>query len=227
MEKFLLAVLTLPGMFAGEADRLAALLEAGVDRLHLRKPAAEPAELEGLLRRLAPRWSERLVLHGGRELALRYGIRNVHGSVDYRDGRGRSGGGPFLGRPAGADSGELLAGGPLGVGDDPDGLTFSTSVHNWEEFGWLPEGLAYSFISPLFDSISKTGYRANKGLLNRPAGGPAGRCLPVGLGGVNAETLEEMVRFGWKGAAVLGWIWEEPRLAVGRFEQLKKIADES
>jgi thiamine-phosphate pyrophosphorylase len=90
MEKFLLVVLTLPGMFAGEADRLAALLEAGVDRLHLRKPAADPAELEGLLRRLAPRWSERLVLHGGVELALRYGIRHVHGSVDYREGWGRT-----------------------------------------------------------------------------------------------------------------------------------------
>jgi thiamine monophosphate synthase len=207
MEKFLLVVLTLPGMFAGEADRLAALLEAGADRLHLRKPAADPAALEVLLRRLAPRWSERLVMHGGRELALRYGIRNVHGSVDYREGRGRSGGGPFVG------------GG--------EGLTISTSVHNWEEFGWLPEGLAYAFISPLFDSISKAGYMANKGLLNRPSGGPAGRCLPVGLGGVNAETLEEMVRLGWKGAAALGWIWEEPRLAVGRFEQLKKIADGS
>ena len=207
MEKFLLAVLTLPGKFAGEADRLAALLEAGADRLHLRKPAADPAELEGLLRRLAPRWSERLVLHGSRELALRYGIRNVHGSVDFRDGRGRSGGGPFVG------------GG--------EGLTISTSVHNWEEFGWLPEGLAYTFVSPLFDSISKAGYMANKGLLNRPAGSPAGCCLPVGLGGVNAETLGEMVRLGWKGAAVLGWIWEEPRLAVVRFEQLKKVADGS
>jgi len=205
MDKFLLAVLTLPGMFAGEGDQLTALLEAGVDRLHLRKPAAEPAALEGLLRRLAPRWSERLVLHGGRELALRHGIRNVHGSVDYLDGRGRSGGGPFVG------------GG--------EGLTISTSVHNWEEFGWLPEGLAYAFISPLFDSISKAGYMANKELLNRPAGGPAGRCLPVGLGGVNAETLGEMVRLGWKGGAVLGWIWEEPRLAVGRFEQLKKVVD--
>ena len=202
MEKFLLAVLTLPGMFAGEADRLAALLEAGVDRLHLRKPGVDPGELEGLLRRLAPRWSERLVLHGGRELALRYGIPNVHGSVEYRDGRGRSGGGPFVG------AGERLV--------------ISTSVHSWEEFGLLPEGLAYAFISPLFDSISKTGYPGNAELLRMSRPGP---CLPVGLGGVNAETLGEMVQLGWKGAAVLGWIWEQPGLAVRRFEQLKKIID--
>jgi thiamine monophosphate synthase len=220
MEKFLLAVLTLPGMFAGEADQLEALMEAGLDLLHLRKPATDPAELEGLLRRLAPRWPERLVLHGGGEMALRYGIRHVHGSVEFRGGRGRSGGGPFVGRPAG---GGPLAGGSFDVGNDPGGLTISTSVHSWEEFGWLPEGLAYAFISPLFDSISKAGYMANEGLLTLPPGGTP--CLPVGLGGVNAVTLREMVRLGWKGAAVLGYIWEEPGLAVRRFEQLKKIID--
>jgi thiamine monophosphate synthase len=224
MEKFLLVVLTLPGMFAGEADQLEALMDAGVDRLHLRKPAADPAGLEGLLRRLAPRWSERLVLHGGGELALRYGIRHVHGSVEFRGGRGRSGGGPFVGGPPVVAGGEPLAGGPFGVGGgEPGGTTISTSVHSWEEFGCLPEGLAYAFISPLFDSISKVGYMANEALLTLPLGGTP--CLPVGLGGVNVETLGEMVKMGWKGAAVLGWIWEEPRLAVRRFEQLKKVAD--
>lgn len=200
MENFILAVLTLPGTFAGEADQLEGLLEAGVDRLHLRKPAAGPAELEGLLRRLAPRWSDRLVLHGGGELALRYGMQRVHGSVELRAGRGWSGGGPFVGGK---------------------GLVHSTSVHSWEEFGLLPGGLAYAFISPLFDSISKAGYMANSGLLSLPS--EELPCMPVGLGGVNADTLREMVRSGWKGAAVLGWIWEEPSLALRRFEQLKKI----
>jgi thiamine monophosphate synthase len=203
MASFVLAVLTLPDVFTGEAEQLEGLLEAGLGRLHLRKPAAEPVELEGLVRRLAPRWSERLVLHGGRELALRYGIPNVHGSVDLRDGRGRSGGGPF-------------------AGGGSDGLAVSTSVHSWEEFGLLPEGLAYAFISPLFDSISKAGYLANAELMRQPKPGP---CLPVGLGGVNAETLGEMVQLGWLGAAVLGWIWEEPRASVRRFEQLKKVID--
>jgi thiamine monophosphate synthase len=206
----MLAVLTLPGIFTGESDHLVGLLEAGVSRLHLRKPAAGARELEGLLRRLAPRWSERLVLHGDRELALRYGIPNVHGSVEYRGGRGCSGGGPFVGRPVAAAGGA-------------DRLTLSTSVHTWEEFGLLPDGLAYAFISPLFDSISKVGYMANAELLRKPQSEP---CLPVGLGGVNAETLRELIRLGWKGAAVLGWIWEEPRESVRRFEQLKKVIDE-
>jgi thiamine monophosphate synthase len=207
-EDFLIAVLTLPGSFAGEAECLGELLEAGVERLHLRKPGMEAVDLERLVERLAPRWAERLVLHGNTGLALRYGIGQVHGSVELVDGRGHSGGGPFVGKLL-----PVAAGGPA----------ISTSVHNWEEFGALPAGLAYAFISPLFDSISKKGYRANAGLLELPLEGLP--CRPMGLGGVWAENIGELVRRGWKRAAVLGWIWEEPGKAVWRYEQLKKKID--
>lgn len=202
MSNFLLAVLSLPGVFPGEAECMEALLAAGVGRLHLRKPAATDEELEALVRRLAPRWGEVLVLHGpqSRELALRYGVRNVHGAAKYRDSGGISGGGPMV---------------------DADGLHLSTSVHGWDEFRRLPAGLAYAFISPLFDSISKRGYRANAGLLDRPA--EELPCLAVGLGGVSEETIGSMLEQGWKGAAVLGWIWEEPKRAVERLAALQKI----
>lgn len=202
MSNFLIAVLSLPGVFPGEADCMEALLAAGVGRLHLRKPEAGEEELEALLRRLAPAWGERLVLHGprSRELALRYGVPNVHGAVVFKDGNGYSGGGPMV---------------------DADGLVLSTSVHDWEEFARLPAGLAYAFISPLFDSISKRGYMANAGLLKQPDRELP--CLPVGLGGVSGETIGVMLERGWKGAAVLGWIWENPRKAVKRLEELQKI----
>ena len=214
MTNFLLAVLSLPGVFAGEADCMEALLDAGVGRLHLRKPEATEQELEELCRRLAPRRAHRLVLHGprSRELALRYGVPNVHGAVAYRkpDGRPSQSG---AGGPA-----ERSGGGPVVEGD---GLVMSTSVHGWEEFAKLPAGLAYAFISPLFDSISKQGYRADERLLEQPGGELP--CLPVGLGGISAETIGFMLERGWKGAAVLGWIWEEPKLAVKRLEELQKI----
>src|SRR5260221_13845714 len=104
-EDFLLAVLTLPVVFGGEADLLEGLLEAGLGKLHVRKPRATADELGILLDRLSSRWASRLVLHGSRELALRYGISQVHGAVDYRDGSGRSGGGPFVGGTTSGGSG--------------------------------------------------------------------------------------------------------------------------
>lgn len=202
MSAFLLAVLSLPGVFDGEADRMEALLGAGVTRLHIRKPGASLEEVEALVSRLASRWADRLVLHGpqSRELALRYGVPNVHGAVAYQDGHGYSGGGPMV---------------------SGDGLAVSTSVHGWDEFYRLPDGLAYAFISPLFDSISKQGYRANAALLKQPLEGLP--CPAIGLGGVSGETIGLLLEHGWKGAAVLGWIWEEPKKAVDRLEQLQKI----
>ena len=97
------------------------------------------------------------------------------------------------------------------------------SKHSWGELGRLPVWVAYAFISPVFDSLSKPGYRANSRLLEMPEG--PFPCRPVGLGGVSADTIGMLVARGWRGAAVLGWIWKEPRQAVRRYEQLKKIVD--
>ena len=197
-DDFLIAVLTLPAPFDGEVELLEGLLEAGLPKLHIRRPGGD---VEGLLTRLAPRWASRLVLHGSVELAVECGIPQVHGKVGFRDGDGMSGGGPVVAFPG--------------------RVAVSTSVHSWEEFARLPEGLAYAFISPLFDSISKPGYGANPALLRQPAGPMP--CMPVALGGVGGDSLPELLRWGWKGAAVLGWIWDEPGEAVTRYEQLKKI----
>jgi thiamine-phosphate pyrophosphorylase len=219
---FLLTVITKPEIFPGEADYLEGLLEAGLTKLHLRKPGAGEKEKIALLERLAARWAGQLVWHGERELALSYGIPQVHGSVGLTGGKGKSGGGMPVETEdlAPTERGGLTAGsGRLGRL-----LAVSTSVHSWEEMKALPAGLAYAFISPLFDSISKPGYGGNRAVLEPPGGDYP--CLPVGLGGIGADTIGEMMRRGWKGAAVLGWIWEEPREAVRRYERLKKITDE-
>jgi len=222
--EFLLTVLTLPAAFDGEVELLEGLLEAGLPKLHIRRPGAP---VEELLSRLAGRWASRLVLHGSVETARQYGIPQVHGKVRFRDGSGLSGGGPVVEFP-GSVAGEQVAGGGRvagGAGPFVGGrVAVSTSVHSWEEFALLPEGLAYAFISPLFDSISKPGYEANPVLLCRP-GGPL-PCMPVALGGVGGDSLPELLRWGWEGAAVLGWIWDQPWEAVRRYEQLKKILNE-
>jgi thiamine monophosphate synthase len=197
-EDFLLAVITWPGDVPGEAGYLEGMLEAGLEKLHLRKPGGT---VEWLLERLAPRWAPKLVVHGSVGLASRYGVPQVHGAVERAgDGNGGRSGGGDAGRPA-----------------------VSTSVHSWEELKRLPAGLAYAFISPVFDSISKPGYKAAADLLTMPSGPLP--CRPVGMGGVSADTIGLMMSRGWTGAALLGWIWEEPREAVNRFVQIKKIVD--
>ena len=194
-KEFLIAVITSPVSWDGEAGCLEELLQAGVEKLHIRKQGEAREEL---LRRLAPHWSDRLVLHGGKEaiaMAMRYGIPQVHGHWAT----------PWFDKPA-----------PVGL---------SASTHSWEEVsGIAPGSLEYVFLSPLFDSISKPGYVAGAGLLKRPEG--VRPCRLVGLGGIDQHTIGQVMDHGWDGAAVLGYIWEKPEMALERFKKLKAMVEE-
>ncbi|HVV07124.1 MAG TPA: thiamine phosphate synthase [Puia sp.] len=182
---FLIAVITSPASWDGEADCLEELLQAGVEKLHIRKPGDAGEEL---LKRLAPAWSSKLVLHGEQEMALAYGVPQIHGHWF----------------------------------DDPISVGLSASTHSWEEVGQIMPGrLEYVFLSPLFDSISKPGYMAGAGLLKRPEG--VKPCKLIGLGGIDQHTIGQVMDHGWDGAAVLGYIWEKPEMAVQRFKTLKAI----
>jgi len=209
--EFLLAVITTPECWPGEAEVLEALLEAGVQKLHIRKPGGGE-ERELLLQRLAPRWASQLVLHGRQDiiqLAKRYEVPQVHAhwARPWEEGVGKIGEDVALARRHG------------------DGIRLSASLHSWEEVRTVTPGrLEYVFLSPLFDSISKPGYRGGEGLLQPPAGDSP--CGLIGLGGIDARTIGQVMDHGWDGAAVLGAIWEKRERAVERFEALKETINE-
>lgn len=203
MEKssFKLIVITQPVLFPGELTYVEALFKAGLQRLHFRKPGATEEEIGAFLQRLSPEWYPRLVLQGQPELARQLGIGRLHMSLE----------------PWREYSEKAAAAG-----------TLSTSLHSMEELETIESGdrkheLEYVYVSPLFDSISKKGYLANVGLL---AEVPAlkDRTIPViGLGGIGKDNIAIVKDHGWDGAALLGYIWDDPKLAVTRFEELQNI----
>jgi len=220
---FTLAIITAPAFFPGEAAYLEALLAAGLEKLHLRKPGADKAALENLLQKIDIRWHSQLVLHpwagtAGRpdermELAARYGIGQLHCSFKE------------LGEPEAAKMRPVVAetGNPDSRKMEP--IALSSSLHSWEEVREIRAGeLSYVFLSPVFDSNSKPGYAASPALRHRPP--RPYPCKVLGLGGIDKDRVGELVREGWDGAAVLGWIWAEPGAAVERYEQLKEIITE-
>lgn len=88
---------------------------------------------------------------------------------------------------------------------EPQGLLCSRSCHSVEEAARHPEA-PYRFLSPVFDSISKPGYRSafTPAALMR-ASLPAG---VVGLGGVTPRSFLPLARMGLSGGAMLGRVWE-------------------
>ena len=67
-----------PDLFEGEADMIIAMMERGLETLHLRKPDTADERIEELLRAIPPRLRNRIVLHSAFPLAERYGLRGIH-----------------------------------------------------------------------------------------------------------------------------------------------------
>ncbi len=191
-----LIVVTQPFFFAGEAARIEALFRAGLELLHLRKPASSAEECGALLEQLPPFCRGRIVTHDHFGLVARFGLRGVH-----LNGRN-----------------------PL----PPPGFAGqrSASCHSLEELaGRKREGFDYLFLSPVFDSLSKRGYRAafppEALAAAREAGVLDGQRV-VALGGIRPELLEQVAAWGFGGAAVLGYVWQgDP---VGRLRLLQEAA---
>ena len=186
-------ILITPRILKNEAETLAALCGAGVSVIHIRKPEASEPEIEELLKTLQALGADmsRLTIHYNEPLARKYGLGGVHLRIE-----------------------ELLA----GAGE---GLRRSCSAHGWTEAERAATDADYVFLSPLFDSISKPGYRsaidpaeAAERLRRRK-----GRI--VALGGIRPANIARVRRIGFDGAAVLGAAWSADEKAVNTERTLK------
>lgn len=154
-------LVTLPRVLKSEAETLAALCRAGAGPIHIRKPESSAAEVEGLLRDLCAAGADMdcFTLHYDEPLARRYGLGGVH------------------------LRGERIA---AGAGK---GLRRSCSTHGWDEVERYGPVADYVFLSPLFDSISKAGYRSAVSLEEARSRLPLSEGRVVALGGVCAENI--------------------------------------
>lgn len=86
----------------------------------------------------------------------------------------------------------------------------SRSCHSLDEVAAARDA-DYVFLSPVFDSISKSGYRAaftEAQLLEAGRRGLLGERV-VALGGIGPESLPRLVEYGFGGAALLGCVWRD------------------
>lgn len=178
----MIIVITRPDFFVGEAERITTLLTSGkADLIHIRKPQSNQYEVEHLLCELPAVLYPRLVLHDHHLLAQRYGLGGVH----------------------------LNSRNP----EPPTGWhgAVSISCHTFEELAEArKQSYAYMSLSPIFDSISKQGYRSafTKAQLEdaRIQGIIDHRVMA--LGGVTFDRINEITAMGFGGAMILGDAWK-------------------
>ena len=183
-----------PDLFEGEADMIIAMMERGLETLHLRKPDAADERIEELLRAIPPRLRNRIVLHSAFPLAERYGLRGIH-----------------------LNSRHPLP--PVGYRGQ-----ISRSCHSLEEVERCKGECDYVTLSPIFDSISKQGYTAGftpDELTEAASQGIIGERV-IALGGITPERMAAVRAWHFGGVALLGYLWQDPT-PEGVVARLKRI----
>lgn len=175
-------VITRPDFFTAEAERITELLLSGQASLvHIRKPGSTASETEALIRALPASLYDRLTLHDHFHLAVRYGLHGIH--LNRRNPQA----------PAGWHGAVSIS---------------CHSIAKLERCRRLP--YAYMSLSPIFDSISKKGYKAAfsaaeleearlQGIIDQRV---------MALGGVTFDKINEVKRMGFGGAMILGDAWK-------------------
>ncbi len=165
----------------GEAQLVNQLFQNGLDLFHIRKYGADEESLLKLTDQIDLKYHSKLVLHHDHEWGRSIGLKRFHYSEKDRLNWKQQG---WFGV-----SGEYV---------------YSTSVHGIEEYNALPDHFSYVFLSPVFDSISKSDYKGVKFDLEQRRNYKA---KLIGLGGIRQENIQEVIQMGFDGAALLGAIW--------------------
>lgn len=183
-------IITSPDPVKDEAVICNSLFAHGLELLHLRKPGATAEVYERFIRWIEPRYRQRIVIHEHYELAGQYRLHGIHLRSEMAQN--------YLQQ---AHYGSI-----------------SISCHSLEEIRHLPFQVDYCFLSPIFDSISKPGYR--RGFAVLPKLGDISTPV-IALGGITPVRTDRCRQAGFAGIASLGYIWEKPEEALLRFIRLK------
>lgn len=209
-----LIVITSPEFFLGEAFLLNTLLEHGVDSVHVRKPQSTRDSCKRLLdeviedcqqRGISPQLHlQHLVFHDHHDLCTEYHLQGIH--LNSRN--------PDI---------------PMDIlqANKSPGYhyTLSASCHSIQEVKERKNTTDYLFLSPIFDSISKDGYRATytKLELQTAAEGGIIDAKVIALGGITPARIEEIKALDFGGAALLGDIWRHKENLKEFVEILTKL----
>lgn len=200
-----LIILTPPDFFVEEDKIINSLFEEGLDLLHLRKPDSEPVYSERLLTLLPEEYHKQIVVHDHFYLKEEFNLKGIH----------------------------LNSRNPKAPEDYKGHL--SRSLHSLDELRHERKDYDYVFLSPIFDSISKSSYHAafdeatlkqahEEGLIDKNV---------MALGGITIDNMNKIREYGFGGVVILGDLWnrfnihstKDYKELINHFRRLRKAAD--
>jgi thiamine-phosphate pyrophosphorylase len=184
---FELIVISAPGTIPGEPKKITALFKAGLKVFHLRKPGISKSSLEQIILSIPSRYHPRIVIREHFQLLEKYNLRGIHLTERVRK---------------------------KGMAQRIKDKTFSASLHALTDAFLLRDQFDYVFISPVFDSISKSKLKQKfeleivRTFMNEYRRLPGKNAKIIALGGIHKKNVKSVRKAGFNGAAVLGSIWK-------------------
>jgi len=204
----MLILISPPTYQAKELDTLIKLFENGLSYFHLRKPNSKKNDLEQYIQNIPTQFWNRIVLHQHHELTSQFNLRGVHFTSFYRN--------HLKFEDWQKQCNEFKN----------KGFTISTSTHHFDEVKQVQAICDYVFVSPIFDSISKTGYLANKDLQKEIQHfEKSTTCKLIALGGITENNLQEALALSFDGIAVLGRVWSNKNDSLNAFKLIQHHYD--
>jgi len=190
----MIIVITPEDKVQNETEIINQLFQEGLNLLHIRKPFINAEEMTDFIQKIDSKFHSQLVLHSHYDLAENFNISRFHfREIDRQNGLFQS----FTDK------------------------IISTSVHDIETFNELSGNWEYSFISPVFPSISKKGYGENSNILNDIKKRDNPNVKLITLGGINEKNINEIFESEVDGVALLGAIWESDE-PLGVFKKCRQ-----
>ncbi len=190
-------VISTPGIIIEEGRIITRLFDEGMEYFHVRKPDLPLEAIAVILKNVPIKYHDRIAFHQHHEWAVKEGYSRIHLPEYIRLRTPEKSMEEYKARK----------------------LTISTSVHDMEKAMLLSQHFSYTFIGPVFPSISKPGYASPKKLLDEDLSRV--KTPLVALGGICAENIPLLASKGFAGVALLGSIWNSDQ-GVENFRKCKE-----
>ncbi len=199
-----LVVVTSPRKKEGEAADIIRMFDAGLNRLHLRKPGVSKKYLQELIEQIPKQYRKHIVIHSNHDYAFKYKLGGIHISKKHRKKAFR------------------LRLKIRWYRFRYPHLIITRSCHKLGDLLSDRNPYNYVFLSPIYDSITANNLSANfnrRGLMHTMEQCPH---RVYAMGGVQPQKFQEIAELGFSGAAILGHIWGTPENRVERFLECKE-----
>lgn len=190
-----LIVISSPVNLKNEIETIIGLFELGLKNFHLRKPNFSREEYEQFLNDIPSQYRQYIIIHHHHQLIKDYQIKGIHHTSKSQFDRSLE-----------------------------NSIHQSKSFHSLEEIKNNKYPYKYVFLSPIFKSISKPGYRSkfNFADLEMFLKSRKERTGIIALGGIQGKNVEKTIELGFDGIAILGTIWKKSALET-RLENYRTI----